>query len=698
MATKKNPIVFLEISVDGKPPDRMDIELFADEVPKTAENFRALCTGEKGIGDYTKAPLCYKGSTFHRIVKGFVAQGGDLSRQDGIGGENIYGRKFPDENFKLKHSGPGFLSMASSAPNSNGSQFFITFRATPELDGKNVVFGKVLNGSTLLKKIERAGSEKGKPLYMVKIVDCGEASVGKTQVAPRKEKEKLRKVKSDSFSSDSSDGEQRSNQKRIIKDETKKRKRKYSSSDSYSSDDSDSDSSYSSDSASSSDSDSDPHSSDSASRSDSDSSYTSSSSGSRYKRRKRTIRKNKDKHGKRKKDRNEDRRQKKHKNRRTYKPKRSSRSSSDSETESTRNSSSDGEKPRRHDNIQKAKQSPQNTDISAKNNGRKQSLPAAPIKAVATGNPTKSGRIDPNVDASHEAGHAFKEKGDHPEALNHSIVKLNERTNQPPNSIERSRQSRSPIRPKEYSIGIPRVPLIMERTSSPIRAQHSGGADQSLDKRISRRSKSRSRSPRQELDSIRKPSPTGPPKRIRKGRGFSEQYAFVRKYRTPSPERSPVRSHYYRGRYEQERERNRYPRHPRRPFYTDRSPVRRYRVSPRGNSPPRYRTRRDRSKSLSRSPVRGRQRYRSQSRSQSPLDRQKPALSSQLQSRLGPQRHDLPSARGRSRSKSPGRLKFRSDAEHMDTADKGRSRSSSRSGSPTAVNGLVAYGDGSPDR
>lgn len=116
----------------------------------------------------------------------------------------------------------------------------------------------------------------------------------------------------------------------------------------------------------------------------------------------------------------------------------------------------------------------------------------------------------------------------------------------------------------------------------------------------------------------------------------------------------------------------------------------------------RYRTRRDRSKSLSRSPVRGRQKDRSQSRSprrsQSPLDRQKPALSSRLQSRLGPQRHILRSARGRSRSKSPGRLKFRSDADHMDTADKGRSQSSSRSSSPTAANGLVAYGDGSPDK
>ncbi|XP_074575880.1 peptidyl-prolyl cis-trans isomerase CYP63-like [Curcuma longa] len=678
MAMKKNPVVFLEISVDGKPPERMDIELFADVVPKIAENFRALCTGEKGIGASTKVPLCYKGSTFHRIVKGFVAQGGDLSRQDGIGGESIYGRKFPDENFKLKHAGPGFLSLASSAPNSNGSQFFITFRATPELDGKNVVFGKVLSSSALLKKIEHAGTEKGKPLYMVKIVDCGEVSAGKTQVAARKEKEKLRKASSDSSSSDSSGGEQRSNHKRTVKEELKKRKRRHSS-DSYSSDSSDSDS----------------YSSDSVSSSESDSSYTSSSSGSRYTRRKRTLRKNKDKHGRRKNDHNRDRRQKIHNNRPTRKSKRISISSSDSESGSTSNSSSGGEKPSPHDSIKNLKQSPQHTNISAKNDGRKQSLPAAPIKAVATGNPTKSGRIDPNVDASHEAGHAFKEKRDYPEALNHSIVKLNERTNQPPNSIERSRQSRSPIRPKEYSIGIPRVPLIVERTSSPIRAQHSGGADQSLDKRISRRSKSRSRSPRQELDSIRKPSPTGPPKRIRKGRGFSEQYAFVRKYRTPSPERSPVRSHYYRGRYEQERERNRYPR---RPFYTDRSPVRRYRVSPRGNSPPRYRTRRDRSKSLSRSPVRGRQRYRSQSRSRSPLDRQKPALSSQLQSRLGPQRDDLPSARGRSRSKSPGRSKFRSDAEHMDTADKGRSRSSSRSGSPTAVNGLVAYGDGSPDR
>ncbi|XP_042389222.1 peptidyl-prolyl cis-trans isomerase CYP63-like isoform X2 [Zingiber officinale] len=681
MATKKNPVVFLEISVDGKPPERMDIELFADVVPKIAENFRALCTGEKGIGASTKVPLCYKGSTFHRIVKGFIAQGGDLSRQDGIGGESIYGRKFPDENFKLKHAGPGFLSLASSAPNSNGSQFFITFRATPELDGKNVVFGKVLSSSALLKKIEHAGTEKGKPLYMVKIVDCGEVSAGKIQVAARKEKEKLRKASSDSSSSDSSGGEQRSNHKRTVKEERKKRKRRYSS-DSYSSDDSDSDT----------------YSSDSVSSSESDSSYTSSSSGSRYKRRKRTLRKNKDKHGRRKNDRNRDRQQKIHNNRPTRKAKRSSISSSDSESGSTSNSSSGGEKPSPHDNIKNFKQSPQHTDISAKNDGRKQSLPAASVKPIATGNASKSERIvDPDGNASHEAGHVSKEKRDYPDVTNHSIEKFNERTKKPPNSSERSRKSRSPIKPKEYSIGSRGALPSMERTSSLTRAQHSGDADRSLDRGISRRSKSHSRSPRRELDSSKKPSPTGPPKRIRKGRGFSEQYAYVRKYRTPSPEHSPIRSHYYRARYELGRERNRYPR---RPFYADRSPVRRYRGSPRGNSPPGYRTRRDRSRSLSRSPIRGRQRDRSQSRrqSRSPLDRQKPAPSSQLESRLGPQGHDFRFAREQSRSKSPSLSKFRSDAGRACTADKGRSRSTSKSSSPNAANGLVAYGDGSPNK
>ncbi|XP_022884897.1 peptidyl-prolyl cis-trans isomerase CYP63-like isoform X2 [Olea europaea var. sylvestris] len=691
MNKNKNPLIFLDVSIDGDPVERLVIELFADVVPRTAENFRALCTGEKGVGDTTGKPLHYKGSIFHRIIKGFMAQGGDFSKGNGTGGESIYGGKFADENFKLDHSGPGFLSMANGGPNTNGSQFFITFKRQPHLDGKHVVFGKVVKGMDIVKKFEQVGTADGKPSGLVKIVDCGETPESKIHDSVGARKGKKKKPTRALSSDTSSDSEAKGKRQASHKDRRRKRRKRYSSSDSYSSD---------------TDSDSASSESDSDSYSESDSHSSSSSSDGRGRKKRKLTKRGRHQHGKKKVGRKERRKVKLDKKSRR-KSKRNSKSSSDTGSRSwtTTTSSSDNENATRGKFARKSNILDQEMRKPAQSLGSEKKSPTPllgqafaekknddELKLTVGSSSHEEGEFSPKNDDTLNNGHEkeFKanEAAKHVDQSDHFNRSRRLKPRGRPTSSHQSTPSRSPERT---------VPRLENNSKNP----RSSGK---------RSSKSPSRSPVHKApppstssrgqDLSRSCSPNGTPKRVRKGRGFTERYAFVRRYRTPSPERSMDRSYPYGGR--NIRRNDRYSSY-RSKF--ERSPQRRYRSSPRRDrSPPRYERKRSASRSCSRSPgpyrARRTRRSRSPVRSPSPTDR-RPAISDRLKSRLGPKVNDqIPQNRGRSLSRSrscDSSISGSPDKRLRKKASASPGSSRSRSSSPGGRRGLVSYEELSPE-
>ncbi|KAJ3187738.1 peptidyl-prolyl cis-trans isomerase cpr6 [Gaertneriomyces sp. JEL0708] len=229
-----NPRCFFDIEIAGENAGRVVFELFASTVPKTAENFRALCTGERGRSTKSDVLFWYKGSTFHRIIPEFMIQGGDFTKHDGTGGESIYGSVFADESFERKHDTDFLLSMANKGPNTNGSQFFITTAPAPHLDGKHVVFGRVVSGQDVVKKIEELPTDrKDRPHDRVVVANCGELErvvVKKKTAAAATAKESSKKKRpsspSPSSASSASESESEEDRRQRKKKRSKKEKKK----------------------------------------------------------------------------------------------------------------------------------------------------------------------------------------------------------------------------------------------------------------------------------------------------------------------------------------------------------------------------------------------------------------------------------------------------------------------------------------
>ncbi|KAL6586312.1 hypothetical protein OROMI_001300 [Orobanche minor] len=757
--TKKNSLVFFDVSVDGDPAERMTFELFTDVAPKTAENFRALCTGENGISTKTGKPLHYKGTFFHRITKGNVAQGGDFFRQNGNYGESIYDGKFPGcggvaggceyESPKLKHDGPGFLSMAIGDRDERGSLFTVTFKANHHLDRKCVVFGKLVDGFEVLKKIENAGDENGRPAVTVKIINSGELNV--------KDKGNKMGLKDEN----NHELKRKGNHKKSSK---KRRKRRY-----Y----------YTSESDASTDSDTESSEPDS----DSDATSLSDSSSSSDDRRKKRKRSKRDRHryGKRN-DRRRDKQRKRRDRKSKHKSKRSNISDDENDSADAKDDGAavalNGKQTNSEQGARAVDHKEENTaDVSEREEGeypletgvrqsngnrvgmesdrsasrcpdvvdhlpsksRSQSL--SPKRAMS-----KSMSISPR-NVARSPAIVQKHNRSRGPGPSRSPLQISDRSNTPARrglspspvispprskkgrSISRSPQRRrrsptvsSPRRsvtrspPRISSRRSPlrsasRSPVSLSRSSgrpsrkrisrSPVRYSHRSVIRSSVRApsrspsrgpvrapvRTSRRRYSRSpvsagrraRSPGSDCGRSLSRSPIdGSPKRIRKGRGFSDRFSYARRYKSRSPDRSPVRSYRYGGR----NDRDRY------------SSYRRYRSPPRERTPPRYRGRRSRTRSpsVSRSPVRNRNRRYSRSRSpiriRSPVRSRSPVERSSVSPRA--ERRRSPS-RSRSRSAS---LSSR-DSRSPKNVIKGNSRSPSIS--PPRKAGLVSYGDGSPD-